>query len=59
MKHLHLKKCKSTFSELKKYIDNEYILVSTELQTNSRGRGNNSWDFFKNSVAMSFNIKAH
>jgi len=59
MKHLHLKECKSTFSELKKHIDNENVLVSTQLQTGGRGRGNNSWDFFKSSVAMSFNIKAH
>ena len=59
MKHLHLKECQSTFSELKKHIDYGSVLVSTQLQTGGRGRGNNSWDFFKNSVAMSFNILPH
>lgn len=58
MNHIHLPSCKSTFEVLKSNYDYTNILVSCEKQTQGRGRGLNTWDFFNNSIAMSFNANA-
>lgn len=57
MKHIHVQSCRSTFELLKENYDYENILVSCDKQTQGRGRGSNSWDFFEGSIAMSFNLK--
>jgi BirA family biotin operon repressor/biotin-[acetyl-CoA-carboxylase] ligase len=57
MNHIHVSNCESTFEILKSNYDYSDLLVSCDNQLKGRGRGHNSWDFFKNSIAMSFNAK--
>lgn len=58
MNHIHVSSCESTFEILKSNYDYSDILVSCDMQLNGRGRGHNTWDFYKHSIAMSFNANA-
>lgn len=58
MNHIHVSNCESTFKVLKNNYDYSQILVSCDKQIKGRGRGHNTWDFFNNSIAMSFSASA-
>ncbi len=64
MKHVHLQECDSTqtyliekLSEFKK--DSREILITTNNQLNGKGRNKNQWNYFNNSLAMSFTLQPH
>lgn len=58
MNHIHVSSCKSTFEVLKSNYDYSKLLVSCDKQIKGRGRGHNTWDFFNNSIAMSFSASS-
>lgn len=58
MNHIHLETCPSTQSHLLTFNDlSQNILVSTNSQTNGRGRRENIWQSGSGSLAMSFTLK--
>ena len=61
MNHIHLKECESTqeyLISLSKSSNSNY-LISTDKQTNGRGRRENLWDSDQNSLCFSFTLKAN
>ena len=57
MQHFKLQSCSSTQDYLKEKIatiKNDFCLVSTQSQTQGKGRHGNSWQQFNNSLAFSF-----
>lgn len=59
MQHRHFSEIPSTQIYLREHLEefkDSDILVSCDLQTNGIGRTNNQWDFYSNSLAMSFSL---
>jgi BirA family transcriptional regulator, biotin operon repressor / biotin---[acetyl-CoA-carboxylase] ligase len=62
MKHIHLVECQSTQDVLKEQLlttPTESVLVSCDLQTQGRGRGQNTWLSLPGTLCLSMNLKAH
>lgn len=59
IRQIHLEQCDSTQDAVKEQLSlnpGENILVSCDLQTNGRGRGNKSWTPMPGTLYMSFNL---
>lgn len=59
IRHIHLEQCDSTQDVLKEQLSlypGENVLVSCDLQTHGRGRGNHQWSPMPGSLYMSFNV---
>ncbi|MDA9189423.1 biotin--[acetyl-CoA-carboxylase] ligase [bacterium] len=68
MHHIDLKECSSTQLELKNYLKSldkegsnkkDQILLSTKKQNSGKGRRQNTWQHFHNSLAFSFTLKVN
>lgn len=64
MQHFHLEKCKSSQDYLKNILSeknqaDQNILVSSNLQSQARGRSGNKWFIPENALTFSFSLKAN
>lgn len=58
VKHIKLRACDSTQDELKAHPEDR-VLITTQSQTNGRGRGDHQWEHAEGSLAFSFSCAPH